>query len=167
MTDAFAAELKPAGTGRKQERRIMADYIKELRSLIGHRPIIHGAGSIIIENERGEVLLGKRTDNHLWGYSGGGMEIGESVEECARRELLEEMGIEADELEHIVYPNGDEVYYLEVIFRCRKYHGELRPQPEELEEVRFFAPEEIKLEMISPPIRPVFRKYLQEVANRR
>jgi 8-oxo-dGTP pyrophosphatase MutT (NUDIX family) len=155
----------------------MADYIKELRSLIGHRPIIHGAGSIIIENERGEVLLGKRTDNHLWGYSGGGMEIGESVEECARRELSEEMGIEADELElfminsgpesHIVYPNGDEVFYLEVIFRCRKYHGELRPQPEELEEVRFFAPKEIKLEMISPPIRPVFRKYLQEVANRR
>ncbi len=153
----------------------MADYIKDLRKIIGHRPIIHGAGSIIIENERGEVLLGKRTDNHLWGYSGGGMEMGETVEECARRELREEMGIEADELElfminsgpesHIVYPNGDEIYYLEVVFRSRKYHGELRMQPEELEEVRFFPPEEIALEMISPPIRPVFRKLLAEYAG--
>ena len=154
----------------------MANYIKELRSLIGHRPIIYGAGSVIIENDRGEVLLGKRTDNHLWGYSGGGMEIGESVEDCARRELREEMGIEAEELEffmvnsgpesHIIYPNGDEVYYVEVIFRCRRYHGEPRRQPEELEELRFFAPEEISLDMISPPIRPVFRKYLAEAAEK-
>ena len=153
----------------------MADYIKDLRKIIGHRPIIHGAGSIIIENERGEILLGKRTDNHLWGYSGGGMEMGETVEECARRELREEMGIEADELElfminsgpesHIVYPNGDEIYYLEVIFRCRKYHGEPRLQPEELEDLRFFPPEEIDPEMISPPIRPVFRKFLSEYAD--
>ena len=150
----------------------MANYIKELRSVIGHRPIIYGAGSIIIENERGEVLLGKRTDNHLWGYSGGGMEIGESVEETAKRELREEMGIEADELtffmvnsgpeSYIKYPNGDEVYYVEVIFRCGKYRGEPRRQPEELEELRFFKPEEITLDMISPPIRPVFRKYFTE-----
>ncbi|MBQ6661894.1 MAG: NUDIX domain-containing protein [Lachnospiraceae bacterium] len=153
----------------------MADYIKELRSLIGHRPILHGAGSVIIENERGEILLGKRTDNHLWGYSGGGMEPGETVEECARRELQEEMGLTADELSlfmihsgpesYIKYPNGDEVYYLEIIYRCSKYHGEIRRQPEELDAIRFFAPEEITLDMISPPIRPVIRKYLKEVSD--
>lgn len=154
----------------------MADYIKELRGLIGCRPIIHGAGSVIIENEQGRILLGKRTDNHLWGYAGGGMELGESTEECARRELREEMGLEADELElfmvnsgpesHMVYPDGNEVYYVEVIYRCRKYHGELRRQPEEIEDLRFFAPGEITLEMISPPIRPVFRKLLAECAGR-
>lgn len=153
----------------------MEDYIKELRGLIGCRPIIHGAGSVIIENEQGRILLGKRTDNHLWGYAGGGMELGESTEECARRELREEMGLEADELElfmvnsgpesHMVYPDGNEVYYVEVIYRCRKYHGELRRQPEEIEDLRFFAPGEITLEMISPPIRPVFRKLLAECAG--
>ena len=82
------------------------------------------------------------------------------------------MGIEADELtffmvnsgpeSYIKYPNGDEVYYVEVIFRCGKYHGEPKRQPEELEELRFFKPEEITLDMISPPIRPVFRRYLTE-----
>ena len=148
----------------------MASYITELRKTVGHRPLIYAAGSVIIENERGEVLLGKRTDNHLWGYSGGGLEIGETVEECARRELLEEMGIEADELtffminsgpeSYMHYPNGDEVYYVEVIYICRRYSGELRMQPEELEELRFFRPEEVELEMISPPIRPVMAKYL-------
>ena len=83
------------------------------------------------------------------------------------------MGIEAKELEyfminsgpesHMLYPNGDEVYYAEVIYICRDYAGEPRRQPEELEELRFFAPEEITMEMLSPPIRPVFRKYLQAV----
>ena len=148
----------------------MGNYIKELRAVIGHRPIVYGAGSVIVENENGEILLGKRTDNHLWGYSGGGMELGETVEECARRELLEEMGIEADELElfmvhsgeeaHMIYPNGDEVYYLEVIYICRSWHGEPRRQPEELSELRFFAPQDITLDMISPAIRKVVATYL-------
>jgi len=31
-----------------------------------------------------------------------------------------------------------------------------------VEELRFFAPSEITLDMISPPIRPVFRKYLEQ-----
>ncbi len=151
----------------------MADYIKDIRKLVGHRPLICCAGSVIIVNAEGKLLLGRRTDNHLWGYAGGAMELGETVEDCARRELYEEMGIEAKELEyfminsgpesHMLYPNGDEVYYAEVIYICRDYAGEPRRQPEELEELRFFAPKEITMEMLSPPIRPVFRKYLQAV----
>jgi len=149
----------------------MADYIKYIRGMVGHKPILSGAGSVIVENEKGEILLGRRTDNHLWGYSGGGMDLGESVEECARRELCEEMGLEADELtlfmvnsgpeSHMIYPNGDETYYLEIIYVCRSYRGEPRRQPEELEEIRFFRPEELRPEMISPPIRPVFREYMK------
>ena len=119
----------------------MADYIKDIRKLVGHRPLICCAGSVIIVNAEGKLLLGRRTDNHLWGYAGGAMELGETVEDCARRELYEEMGIEAKELEYFM----------------------IRRQPEELEELRFFAPEEITMEMLSPPIRPVFRKYLQTV----
>ena len=147
-------------------------YIMNLREHVGHAPLLQCAGSIIIENEKGEILLGRRTDNHLWGYSGGGIEIGETIEECARRELREEMGLEADELElfrihsgeeaHMVYPNTDEVYYVEIVYLCRRYHGELRRQEEELEELRFFDPSEIRLDMISPGIRKVIKDYIEE-----
>ena len=60
---------------------------------------------------------------------------------------------------HYVYPNGDEVSNVEVVYICRDYKGEIRPQPEEIEEIRYFSVDEIRMEEISPPIRPVMRKY--------
>ena len=71
----------------------------EMRKLVGHKTIIQCAASIICVDENGRVLLGKRSDNHMWGYSGGAIEIDEYVEECAKRELFEEMGLVAEELE--------------------------------------------------------------------
>jgi 8-oxo-dGTP pyrophosphatase MutT (NUDIX family) len=129
------------------------------------------AASIICINEEGRILLGKRTDNHKWGYAGGSVEIDEKVEDAAKREFFEETGLTADEIEffyinsgpetHYVYPNGDEVSNVEIIYLCRKYHGMLHQQESEMEELRFFSPEEIDLDMISPPIRPVVSHLLQ------
>ena len=153
----------------------MSGYIMDMRKLVGHRTLIQAAGSIIIVNGSGQLLLGRRTDNHLWGYSGGSVEIDERVEDCAVRELEEEMGLIADELElfcinsgketHYIYPNGDEVSNVEIVYVCRKYHGTPRPQEEEIEELRWFAPEEIDMELISPPIRPVIKEYLARLVG--
>lgn len=149
----------------------MSDYIMDLRKIVGKRPLLQCAASVIIINEQGELLLGKRTDNQKWGYAGGSMNLGESVEECARRELLEEMNLIADELEffminsgeetHYIYPNGDEVYNVEIVYLCRKYHGDMRPQKSELSELRFFPPDQ--LPEVSEPIIPVFREYQRQI----
>ncbi|MBQ8069145.1 MAG: NUDIX domain-containing protein [Solobacterium sp.] len=151
----------------------MSDYIMDLRRIVGKRPLLQCAASVIIINEHGELLLGKRTDNQKWGYSGGSMNLGESVEDCARRELLEEMNLIADELEffminsgeetHYIYPNGDEVYNVEIVYLCRKYHGDMRPQESELSELRFFSPEQ--LPEVSEPIIPVFREYQKRIPH--
>lgn len=148
----------------------MSSYIADLRKIVGHRTLIQCAGSIIIENEKGEILLGRRTDNHMWGYAGGSIEIDERIEECAKRELFEETGLIAEEMTlfminsgpevHYVYPNGDEVSNVEIIYLCKKYHGTLKRQEEEIEELRFFAPEDVP-DAISSPIRPVVEKYLR------
>ncbi len=155
----------------------MSSYIMDLRKYVGHRPLLQCAGSVIIENEKGEILLGKRTDNHLWGCAGGSIELQESVEECARRELQEEMGLVAGEMTfflvnsgpeaHYVYPNGDEVYNVEIIYLCKDYRGELRRQEEEIEDLRFFSCEEVTVDMISPPSRPGLQKYLEEKNKQR
>lgn len=77
----------------------MPGYIMDLRKLVGHRTLMQCAASIIIVNEKNQILLGKRTDNHKWGYAGGSIELDEKVEDCARRELFEETGLIADEIE--------------------------------------------------------------------
>lgn len=148
----------------------MSNYIMDLRKVVGHAPLLQAAASIIIENENGQVLLEKRTDNHQWGYAGGSIELGETVEEAAKRELFEEMGLVADEMElfyinsgeetHYIYPKGDEVYNVEIIYICRKYHGTIKRQEEEVEELKFFDVDDIP-EDISDPIRPVFREYIK------
>ena len=153
----------------------MSGYIMELRKLVGHRTLIQCAASIIVINQQGQILLGKSTDNHLWGYSGGSLEIDEKVEDCAKRELQEEMGLIADELEffmvnsgkevHYIYPNGDEVSNIEIVYLCYQYHGEICRQEEEMEELRFFDPKEISLEMISPPIRPVVKALSEKMKS--
>ena len=152
----------------------MTGYMAEMRKLVGHRTIIQCAASVIVVDRQGRLLLGRRSDDHLWGYSGGSVEIDEPAEDCARRELLEEMGLVAEELEffcvnsgpeaHHVYPNGDEVSNFEIVYLCRKYSGEPKNMDREMEDLRFFPPAEIDLAMICPPIRPVLRRYLERYA---
>lgn len=149
----------------------MTGYMAEMRRLVGHRTVIQCAASIIIINEEGKVLLGKRSDNHMWGYSGGSVEIDEKAEDCAKRELYEEMGLVAHDLEffcvnsgpetHYIYPNGDEVSNFEIVYICRSYTGEPKSLDGEHEELRFFSIDEIVMDEISPPIRGVVEKLIQ------
>lgn len=53
----------------------MTGYMAEMRKLVGHRTIIQCAASIICVDEKGRLLLGKRSDNHKLGYSGGAIEV--------------------------------------------------------------------------------------------
>ncbi len=55
-----------------------------------------GVGVAVIRD--GKALFGKRKGAHgagTWSFPGGHLEFGETVEECAARELLEETGLQA------------------------------------------------------------------------
>ena len=152
----------------------MSGYILDLRKIVGHRPLIQVGASIIVEDAQGRVLLQLRTDNHCWSYCGGSCEIDERVEDTARRELFEETGLIAEELElfgvwsgpelHYVYPNGDEVSNIDIVFLCRSFSGEMKRQKEEVDDLRFFRVDEIP-ENLSPPIVKPLRKWVEMKEN--
>ena len=73
------------------------NYIKYLRGFIGTKPIIAPGSAIIIMNMENELLLQLRSDTKDWGIPGGGMEMGDTFEETAKRELFEETGLVANQ----------------------------------------------------------------------
>lgn len=100
------------------------DYVKYLREKVGHEQIILNYAGCIIENEKGQLLLQKRSDCNEWGFFGGIMELGESADEAARREVMEESGFDVDIHELLgiytkyftTYSNGDAVQTVVHVF---------------------------------------------------
>ena len=100
-------------------------------------------------NEAGEVLLQRRADNGTWGLPGGRLDPGESAEECAIRETVEETGITtsikrlvgvySDPANYSImrYPNGRLVHYVIALYEVEYLSGEPRTS-EESTEVGFF-----------------------------
>ena len=128
-------------------------YIKEMRKYVGHAPIMTCACGVIIENDKGEILLQKRRDNGCWAIIGGSMEMGETFEEAVRREVMEESGLTLGKLEVfnlysgkdriIEYPNGDICFGPGIVYITREYEGNLVEDPEEVIEHRFFKYSEL------------------------
>ena len=119
-----------------------------------------GAGVILL-NDKNEILLGRRTDNGYWDYPAGSMELGESFEECARREVREETGLLCGKLEYFMdmsgedsfyeYPNGDKVYLAGILFICRDFTGNMKVQKEEAYEQKFFPIDDLPKNI--PPLK--------------
>lgn len=149
----------------------MSEYMMDLRKLIGSRPIFQNGASVIVLNENNQLLLGLRSDNKCWGYAGGSIELGESLEEAAMRELYEEFNIKANHLDffgvfsgpelYYQYPNGDEVYNIDTVFICKDFHGIAKADGEELTQAKWFNLDQLP-EAISPPIVMIIEKFASE-----
>ncbi|WP_370455116.1 NUDIX hydrolase [Planomicrobium sp. CPCC 101079] len=123
------------------------DYVAELRKKVGHLPLILPGAVVIAFNKQNQVLLQHRKDGG-WGLPGGLMELGESLEETAKREVKEETGLEIAGLKllgifsgqefHYKLPNGDELYSVTAVFQTNQIAGKLVPDLSESQELRFF-----------------------------
>ncbi len=86
---------------------------------------------VIVEDGHGKILIGKRTGSHAQKYSipGGGLEIGETFENGAVREALEELSITLLNPKVIAITNNLETYreegvhYISVIVVAKKFEG--------------------------------------------
>ncbi len=93
---------------------------------------------VLIFNDKDEILIGKRKAVHgdgLYAPPGGHLEFGESFEECAKREIMEETGLEIKDIKFLSVTNDvfilDNKHYITVIMTARVDKGE--PQNKEPE----------------------------------
>ncbi|MGG2014266.1 NUDIX hydrolase [Bacillus sp. S10(2024)] len=142
-------------------------YIQELRKLVGTKPLIIVGSAIIVLNEKNEVLLQLRSDTYDWGLPGGAMELGETIEQTAERELREETGLQADYLQFLGvlsgqdlyyrYPHGDEIYNVINVFQGHRVYGEIQCDEEGLD-MKYFSID--KLPKLNTTTEKILQKYL-------
>lgn len=123
-----------------------------------NKPIIIASGPVIIEN--GKVLLNKHGDDGFWKFVGGRAEKFDiSLEEVAKREVQEEMGLEVElirPLKPMMIEMPDKVVILIHYLAQRK--GEIKPGADILE-WNWFDIHNLPKD-VAPNIKPVIGEYL-------
>ena len=117
--------------------------MRETASLVPHKFI----GVAVIWNDQRQILIDRRRPEGilggLWEFPGGKIEPGETIEDCIKREISEEIGIAIEVGEHLI--TIDYTYtHLRVtltVHHCRHLTG--IPQPLECDEIRWVTLDEI------------------------
>jgi 8-oxo-dGTP pyrophosphatase MutT (NUDIX family) len=146
------------------------DYIQTLRQHLGHAPILMVGAMVLVLDDQDRLLMLMRTDTHTWGLPGGALELGENLEEAARRETREEIGMEIGKISlygvfsgeelYFKYPNGDEVYNVSIVYITRELHGEMKINPQEHSNYQYF-PLDALPENISSSLLPIIRHLIE------
>lgn len=126
------------------------EFVLSLRERIGHDPLpLVGVTAVVVKGEK--ILIGQRADNGAWQCVSGIVDPGEEPADAAVRECLEEAGIVVratrlalvQTLPRITYANGDQVDYLDLVFRCEWVSGDPHPADGELTEVGWCSRDEL------------------------
>jgi ADP-ribose pyrophosphatase YjhB (NUDIX family) len=101
----------------------------------------------LIERYDGKVLLVRQVYRNAWGVPGGLSKRGEDIAECARREVLEEVGIAVDLIGEPAVVVDARPQRVDVVYRARPSAGadlgEVAPRSPEISDVRWFALDEL------------------------
>ncbi|WP_068515061.1 A/G-specific adenine glycosylase [Leptolyngbya sp. O-77] len=117
--------------------------IAETRAPLPHKQI----GVAVIWNEQGHILIDRRKPEGLlgglWEFPGGKIEPGETVQDCIRREIREELGIEIEVGDRLMVIDHAYTHFRVTlnVYHCRHLSG--HPQPIECDEVRWVTAAEL------------------------
>ena len=119
----------------------------------GNPSLIHKVVHVLVFNREGELLLQKRSMNKdvaagKWDTSvGGHLNPGESTDEAARREMEEELGIIPHDIEFLYKYIHSNPYETELVYTYHCiYNGKINFQQDEIDDVRPWPLEEIRLD---------------------
>jgi 8-oxo-dGTP pyrophosphatase MutT (NUDIX family) len=117
--------------------------------MAGDRTLMFVGGRGVLRDPDGRVLLIRRADNGYWSLPAGAMELGESIAECATREVYEETGLTVTALTPFAMYTGarytsknmyGHTYQLFITaFRVEGWTGELLPCTDETTAAGFFS----------------------------
>lgn len=142
--------------------RIIPQFVRIKIIRVSQNKFTASVGAVVL-NEKGEVLL---LDHVLrpasgWGIPGGFMEPMEQPQEAVKREILEETGLEIENIEMIWIRTLNR--HLEIIFRAQS-SGEARVKSREINQLGWFEIDQMPAEM-SKTQKEIIKKVLSKTAN--
>jgi len=128
------------------------------------------AVNVVVTDERGRLLMIRRTDNGNWALPGGAIDLGESLVQAAVRETAEETGIACEvtglvgiytDPKHLIhYTSNDEVREeFSIVLTARALAGEPTPSSES-SEVHWFEPQAVGQLTMDRSMRQRIEHYL-------
>ena len=144
-------------------------YFGKLRALAGDdRSLISCGARCVLRDDDGRVLLIRRSDDGTWALPAGMMELGESLRDCAVREVFEETGLVVRSVTPFaIYtrlPIGPDMYghtnqHITLAVRVDSYSGELEKATDETTDAGWFAPD-----ALPEPLREAVRRSITDLA---
>jgi 8-oxo-dGTP diphosphatase len=118
-----------------------------------------GVGVFVMKD--GKFLIGKRKGalaSGSWGLPGGHLEFGESLEECSRREVLEETGVSIKNIKRATFTNDifaqENKHYITIFMIAEYDFGDVQTcEPEKCEGWQWCSWGEIPKELCMLGIR--------------
>jgi ADP-ribose pyrophosphatase YjhB (NUDIX family) len=155
---------------RSEQTPYEQSYYGQVRARTGSDiKLIHLGARAIVQDAEKRILLVKRSDDGDWVMPAGGMELGESILDCCKREVKEESGfdvvsaipikIESDPKYDFVTSYGDPYQTFRVVFLVTEWTGELVKQTDETVDADFFARDAL------PEIPDIYHETLTDLDN--
>ena len=151
----------------------VGSYVWKIRQKIGHDLLVTATVDVVAERN-GKFCMVYHKDFDAWNFPGGHVEIEDSWQSAAKRELKEESGIEVREEDLVPfatlsgkgwateYKSGDKTRPFTIAFCCTKFvESRMETDEEELEAVGWFSLEEIRGMKLARHTRDFLEAYLR------
>ena len=142
------------------------DYWKRLReSGVRDDLLILPGANVFIENDKGEILLGREVRNNLWQNIGGLAKDNEALWQCAVREAKEEIGLNIKNLIPFCFRDDprekkdfgtNKCFFQTLSFWTKDYEGEISFNDKEISEKKWVDLKKIELDCL-----PITRRFIQ------
>ena len=131
----------------------MSPYVRHVRSKIGNEFLLMPSVTGLVFDAERRLLLVRPSHHDVWVAPGGAVDPDEAPQDALVREVWEETGLVVEPTQllgvfggpefRVSYASGDEMGYVMALYECRVASGRLRADGDEIEEARYFSPNEL------------------------